>query len=144
MENDDPRKTGVDSLEHPKLDFKSLQAAVDCVRYDGTQRDASWSGELHASNTALRRDPFRARHPNFRWRLIPAVYCAFYGVMCIGGLVTFDVAGNAAFAGFRGAAIALAHSFLFSLAAFCWFKNYWKCGVLSFVAVLVLNRLLFG
>lgn len=131
----------MNSSERPNLDFRSLQAAVDRVRNNEGQRDASVNDELGAIGDTPRKDPFRARYPNFRWRLIPAVYCAFYAVMCIGGVVTYDVFGNASFAGYRGVAISVAYSVLFSCAAFCWFRNYWKCGIFFFAAVIVLSNL---
>ena len=96
MPNDSSIPRDTDSLQHPNLDFKSLQAAVDRVRCDDGHRNAAVKEELDAIRDAPRTAPFRSRYPIFRWRLIPTVYCAFYGALCIGGLVTFDAAtGNA-------------------------------------------------
>jgi len=134
------RMSAEDSLRHPNLDFKSLQAAVERVRENGGQHDDNVHDELNAIRDTPRRNPFRARYPNFRWRFIPAVFCAFYAAMFVGGLVTYDLSGNATFAGYRIATILLAHAFLFSCAAFCWFRNYWKCGILLFGGVIALNN----
>ena len=130
-------------MNHPNLDFQSLQAVVDRVRHKGGQRDRLATAELNAISGARCRDPLRTRYPNFRWRLIPTVYCVFHAVLCLGGLVTYDVAGNASYAGHRHVTISLAHSVLFWFAAYCWFKNYWRCGILFLAAVIILNRLVY-
>lgn len=83
--------------------------------------------ELDAILGNPHRAPLRTRYPSFRWRLIPAVYCAFYGALCLGGFIAYDVVDNASYAGHRQVTISLAHSVLFWFAAYCWFKNYWKC-----------------
>ncbi len=140
LPDDNRRPSNADSLRHPNLDIKSLQAAVERVRESGGPRDASVHDKLNAIRETPRKNPFRERYPNFRWRVIPAVYCALYAAMFVAGLVTFDLSGNAAFAGYRSATISLAHAFLFSCAAFSWFKNYWKCGILFFGGAIALNN----
>jgi hypothetical protein len=132
-----------DSSEHPTLDFKSLQAAVDDVRHERGGRGPTANPESVAFEGTSRRDPLPARHPNFRWRLIPAVYFAFCALTFAGGVVTYDLSGNLAFAGYTRATISLAHALLLLCAALCWFRNYCKCSILLYVAVIVLNNLIY-
>lgn len=128
-----------DSPSQPNIDFKSLRAAVDEVRRD-LGRVGDVAVELSNMTITQRPDPFRSRYPTFRWRLIPAVYCAFHAVTSIGGLVAYDAFGNASFSGYRYSTIALVFTLLFSCSAFCWFRNYWKSCILFFVAAIALGR----
>ena len=95
-------------MTDPNLDFKSLQAAVDRVRHVGGQPDDLSRAEYEDIGDKPRLNPLRKRVPAFRWRLIPAVFCAFQATVCLRWLIVYDIACNVTYAGHRPAAIFVA------------------------------------
>ncbi len=115
-------------------DFSPLVRAMGDLRQSlGRNREVAC--ELEEIVAAERADPFRSRHPNLRWQIIPAIYCAFYAAACLGGLLTHDVWGNVSLARPKLAMLALLHSLLYASCAICWCKNRWMLGLIILIVV---------
>ncbi|MGB7324634.1 MAG: hypothetical protein WBD31_07170 [Rubripirellula sp.] len=111
------------------MDFASLHNAIGRVRMRNGR-----AGKPESPSESL--DPFRARRPAFRWRVIPVAYCLFHSAMFFTGRTYQLIAYPGSRASVDWIVADYVMALFFAASAVAWWRNHWLVG-LAFLAMAI-------